>query len=333
MQDLCTLDIFIWADTMKHLALLCLKGTSVIIVIVTLAWFALPNRVATVLLTLNTLSAGLVEKTVETDIGPIHYLEGGQGETIVMVHGIYARKEHWIDLARHLVDEYHVIALDLPGFGNNAPLSDTQYLLDQQQRNLAHVFRALALEDVHIAANSMGAYVSVLLVAEHPEMAASLAFIGSPLGVPTPVKSDMDIARAQGLTPLVVQSATDFDARNSWLSPDMPYVPGPILNSWMQTEVAQADLNVRIWDLVHKRSQVPTVLALAPDLTLPSLIIWCAPDQIFHVSGGAVLEQALPHAHLITLDNCGHLPMLDTPKDVARHYADFLTSVPPAAGE
>lgn len=217
------------ASFMKRVITRFLVGIAAIALFIAVAWTTVPIKVAGVLLKSNNLSAGLTVKTIETDAGPIHYLEGGEGETILLIHGIYARKEHWVEMMRRLVGSYHVIAIDLPGFGDNVRLPFGQYALDQQQGNLRSILRALELEQVHIGANSMGAYVAVLLAAEHPELVASIAFIGSPLGVPTPIKSDMDRALAIGRTPLVVRSEADFVERNSWLAPTMPFVPGPIL--------------------------------------------------------------------------------------------------------
>lgn len=312
---------------MKRIMRLALITMLVFVGGIAVAWMAFPERTAAVLIKLNNLSAGLTEKTLTTRIGDIHYLEGGEGDTIVLVHGIYARKEHWVDLARHLVGKYHVIALDLPGFGDNALLDDEAYLLDQQRYNLAAVFDGLGLKDAHVAANSMGAYVSVLLANDRPDLFASLAFIGSPLGVPTSVQSDMDKARTRGQTPLVVRTNADFHARNDWLSPNMPFLPGPILKSWMASEVATSDKNVRIWDVVHNQSEVPTVLELAPDLDMDTLVIWCQPDRIFHVSGANALAAELRKAVLSTPDGCGHLPMLDQTDAVAEAFLSFLASV------
>ncbi len=318
---------------MKRFAVRSLIGIAFLILGTTIAWFSIPNTIATGLLKLNNMSAGLTSKIVSTKIGDIHYLEGGDGETIVMIHGIYARKEHWVDLARQLIDDYHVIAIDLPGFGDNAKRPDADYQIDQQQENLLAVLGALELENVHIAANSMGAYVSALLADVHPELVSSLAFVGSPLGVPTLVKSDMEIAIEDGHIPLLIKTEADFHARNKWLSPKTIYVPGPIYNSWMESEVATADKNVQIWNSVHTQSTAPTVLDLAPSLVMPSLILWCRSDRIFHVSGAGLLDQKLPNSTLAILDDCGHLPMLDQPDLVAKAYAKFLGNIRSTAAQ
>jgi cyclopropane-fatty-acyl-phospholipid synthase len=89
-------------------------------------------------------------------------------------------------------------------------------------------------------------------------------------------------------------------------------------------EVNTADHNTRVWDVVHHQSFVPTVLELALELAMPSLVIWCHPDRVFHISGARLLDDALPASTLATLQNCGHLPMLDQPTEVAELYDNFL---------
>lgn len=196
---------------MKRLITILLLASMLLFLI---GWFVLPQPTSRLLLTLNNVSAGLSEKTVETDIGEIHYLEGGEGETVVLVHGIFARKEHWIDMARNLTANFHVIALDLPGFGDNPSLDAQQYQLLAQAKNLNLVLKSLNVESAHFGANSMGAMVAGILATQRPSLMQSLAFIGSPLGVPTPKDSDMQTALRTGHIPLLVKTEQDFVDRN-----------------------------------------------------------------------------------------------------------------------
>nr|WP_298930268.1 alpha/beta hydrolase [uncultured Erythrobacter sp.] len=290
------------------------------------AWFIFPEATAGVLLDLNNSSAGLTEKSVETKIGEIHYLEGGEGETVVLVHGIYSRKEHWVELARNLTDKYHVIALDLPGFGDNALLPDDQYGLIEQSNNFDTVFDILELDGAHIGANSMGARIVGLWANDAPEKVRSLAFIGSPLGVPSPIKSDMDKALSAGHIPLLVQSAEDFEKRGEWLSPNTLEVPHPIITAWMNAEIKQGAANEKIWHAVHGDRDVPNLLDIAPNLSMQTLIMWCQQDRIFHISGATELAARLPITRLEVLEDCGHVPMIDAPEKVAAIYRDFLNA-------
>ena len=90
-----------------------------VVCVMTFVWNFFPEAISRVLLDLNNRLSGLSAKIIETEIGNIHHLEGGKGETVVLLHGIYARKEHWADLSRGLNKQFRVIALDLPGFGDN----------------------------------------------------------------------------------------------------------------------------------------------------------------------------------------------------------------------
>lgn len=282
-----------------------------------------PERAAKLMLSALYQSAGLQKKTVETSFGPVHYLEGGAGETVVFFHGIYALKEHWIDLSRQISGDYHVILLDLPGFGENPRLDAAQYDYVRQSTNTLEALDALKIAQFHAVANSMGAQVALQIATEQPNRVQSLAFIGSPVGVHSPEQSDMERAVAAGQSPLVVTTEAEYADRMAWLFPKEPFIPRPIARFWSKSEVGFAKINETIWQAVAS-SQTSTVEERATQFSHPALIIWCKEDRIFHVSGAEVLDAALPNSTLETPENCGHLPMLDRPKSTGKELLSFL---------
>lgn len=285
-----------------------------------------PKQSAGIMVAGLTWASGLEARVTDTPSGTVHYYEGGEGETVVFLHGIFARKEHWIDLSRALTDGYRVILLDLPGFGENDVLPTGSYDFGTQAKNFAGVLDALKLDGVHLAANSMGAQLAAMIAIEQPGRFKSISFIGSPVGVNSPTASDMEKALAEGYAPLVVANAQDYEARMAWLFPDPPYIPAPVANTWANEEIARATDNARIWDEVAA-SSVTMLEGLAPGLDLPTLIVWCNQDRIFHISGADVLGDALPNATVSKLDGCGHLPMLDAPKNTGIALRAFLDSL------
>ena len=84
--------------------------------------------------------AGLTSRQVQVGEFNLHYYEGGpQGaETILMVHGFGADKDNWLRFSRPLTARYHVIALDLPGFGDSSK-PDASYDVGSQVERL-HAF-------------------------------------------------------------------------------------------------------------------------------------------------------------------------------------------------
>ena len=282
-----------------------------------------PTPTAGLLLAGLRASAGLEANTVETSFGPIHYLEGGEGEPVVFLHGVFARKEHWIEMSRQLSDDFHVVLLDLPGFGDNHLLEPDAYDYRSQAQNTLTVLDALELERVHIVANSMGAQIAGLIAADQPHRVMSLAFVGGAAGVPAPVPSDMTRASDAGEMPLVVASTADYNARMEWLFTKQPFLPRPISRAWAKAEAQLGPANRGIWNAVWA-SQVPPLLDLAGHLRQRTLVLWCGEDRVFHVSGAELLGEALAGADLVTWDGCGHLPMLERPRETGRLVRRFL---------
>lgn len=278
-------------------------------------------------------SANLEEKTILTSSGPIAYLEGPRSEaldvarkhkpTIVLLHGIFARKEHWIDLTRELTDRYHVYVLDLPGFGDNPVLEVGAYDYASQADRIERLLNALKLDKFHIAGNSMGGQLAGMLALRMPERIQSVAFIGSTAGIRSPIRSDMEKAIARNDIPLLVTTPQDFHDRMNWLFPEVPFIPTPIATVWAEEEAVLGEVNRRIWEEVGS-SEGPKLQELASQMHQPSLIIWCQEDRVFHISGAAVLHEELPGSELVVLQQCGHVPMMDKPSESGRAYRQFL---------
>lgn len=287
-----------------------------------------PKQAAEVMLTGLFASAGLSEKVVETSKGQIHYLEGGEGQTVVFLHGIFALKEHWVDMSRELSGNHRVMILDLPGFGENQRLNQSEYDYQNQAKNVIEALDQIGIDEFHIAANSMGSQIAATVAKAYPKRIKSIAFIGSPDGVTSPERSDMEKALISGRTPLVVTNRNEYAERMAWLFPEEPFIPRPMARAWSMNEVSNAEINPKIWNAVQGSTITP-LEQIAPDLKQPTLLIWCKEDRIFHVSGAAVLHQVLPHNKLITPENCGHLPMLDRPSETGVELRNFLSGLTP----
>lgn len=281
------------------------------------------ERTARLMLAGLNWSADLEQKSVTTSLGDIAYLEGGEGETVVFLHGIFALKEHWIDMSRQVSGDYRVILLDLPGFGENRRLDPEDYNYTRQTENVLEALDQIGVERFHLAANSMGAQIAAQLATSIPERVLSLAFVGSPVGVNSPERSDMELAIAAGHLPLVVETSDEYDNRMDWLFPKEPFLPRPVARYWKDNEVSNALHNRQIWNAVAAFDGMQ-VQDLAPHISQPSLVIWCKEDRIFHFTGSTVLTAALQNPTLQVLNECGHLPMLDRPQESGRIFLEFL---------
>ena len=54
-------------------------------------------------------SAGLIKKEIQVDDHKIVYLEGGKGQTILLLHGFGADKDNWTRFAKYFTGDYHLV--------------------------------------------------------------------------------------------------------------------------------------------------------------------------------------------------------------------------------
>ena len=304
--------------TLKRLALIlaipaCLAAA---------VWYGLPEAVRPVLVELHRQSAGLQERSIQIGTHHIRYLEGGRGQAVVLLHGIFAEKEHWVDFARALDGRYRIIVPDLPGYGGSTRREDESYDYATQTRRLVALLDALDIKHAHLAGSSMGATLAALLALEHPQRVDSVAFIGAPHGIRSPLPSVMDREIDAGRAPLLAPDAQAFARMMDMVFERPPFLPYPILQAAQAQAVTRASSNLRLWNeqlrnrhLLHER-----IGALQPAL----LVLWGQQDRVFDVSAADTLRGLLPAARIEVLPGLGHLPMMEAPADTARRYVAFL---------
>lgn len=289
------------------------------------AYFQRPRQVAALLIGLNRKLSGLVLAQVAVGPHTVRYLRGGTGPNIVLLHGIFAEKDHWVDFARPLTRSYRVFAPDVPGFGESGRFADQEYHYEAQVERLRQWMDALGLAQVHLAGSSMGGTLAALFAVRYPQRVLSVAFIGAPHGLKTPHASTMDHQIEKGICPLIVRSPAEFQQMFDLLFARRPFLPAPIVKVAMEEAIANADSNVRLWQAqLQDRFLLHAMLS---QLKAPCLALWGAQDKLFDVSGVDVIRTLQPSAHVEVLEGVGHLPMMEAPARTAGRYRDFLVRI------
>src|ERR1700693_5284058 len=115
-------------------------------------------------------------RTVDLD-GPVHYLDfGGEGNPLVMVHGLGGSAVKWMAVGPELAERHHAVAVDLAGFGQT-PLFHRSAALGANA-GLVHTFIEHVIgEPVVLMGNSMGGHISILEAADHPRWVTALVLV------------------------------------------------------------------------------------------------------------------------------------------------------------
>ena len=295
------------------------------------AFFALialyPQKATALAFELERYASGLEHKTIVVGEETWHYLEGGpkDADVLLMIHGFGADKDNWTRFAGSLTGKYHVIAPDLPGFGESRWHPDWDYSLLPQRDRLASLVQALGLERLHLIGNSMGGHLAALYALEHPGDVISLSLVNN-AGVTSPDKSDFQRALARGENPLVVRSLDDFDRLIEYASYEEPFVPWPVKGVLAQRALDRADKNQLIFTAI-KGDRTADLEPLLDKIEIPVLIIWGEYDRIIDVSSIDKMRPLLPQAKVIIMEDTGHIPILERPSATAGHYLRFLGQV------
>lgn len=268
--------------------------------------------------------AGLSENSLTVDDLDIHYYEGGpeKAQTILLIHGFGADKSNWPRFARFLTDRYHVIAVDLPGFGDSSKPQNISYDVGTQAERLADLMRELGTGRFHVVGNSMGGHIAALLAARHPNEALSVALFDN-AGVTAPHQSELFERLLKGEdNPLVLRSVADFPALLDFVFVQRPPMPSRLRDYLAERSLERSAFNSMVFQQLRER-YIPLEPEL-PKITAPTLLLWGDRDRVLDVSSIDVMKPLLKKPSVAILRDCGHVPMIERPEETARLYLDFL---------
>ena len=269
-------------------------------------------------------SAGLVRKQIDLP-GGLHYvyLEGGQGEPLMLLHGFGANKDNFDRVARFLTPHYRVIVPDHIGFGESSHPQDADYAPTAQAERLRALAQALGVKTLHLGGSSMGGQIALTYAALHPDEVKSLWLL-APAGVWSAPESEMrKVARETGHNPLMAKNEAEFAEVFSFVMTDPPYIPRPMLNVMAQERIGNFALEERIL----KQLGADPVEQRVTGLATPTLIVWGDNDRVLNPASADILHKLMPHSQVLMMPGIGHLPMLERPQPSAEDYLRFRAAL------
>ncbi len=294
---------------------------AVLVTVPVIIYFCFPGIILDLSRSSDRGKANLTSKSVQIDDYRIVYLEGGKGETVLLLHGFGADKDNWTKFASFLTPAYHVVIPDIPGFGESSKDNNASYDIESQVSRIKKFADTLGLKKFHIAGNSMGGAIAGEFSISHGEMVLSLALVNSS-GVMPVEKSDFQRMLETGKNPLLINKASDFDNLMDMLFVEKPVIPGPVKKYLATQSIRNRDFNEKI--LKGSKGLHSTLEKNLGKLEMPVLVLWGDHDRLIHVSCADVFAKGIKKSTVAIMKDCGHIPQMERPAEAADIYLKFL---------
>jgi pimeloyl-ACP methyl ester carboxylesterase len=270
------------------------------------------------------MNAQLEKRTVQAGDTQWVYYEGGQGPTIVLLHGFAANKEVWLKVAPMLTAHFRVVIPDLPGWGESSRIAGASYNIDNQAERLNDFVQTLHLQRALLVGHSMGGAIAGVYAAEHPNDVAELALIDS-FGLKFK-ENDFAKAALAGTDPFIFDDRAGFERATSLAFLHVPNIPGRFVDVFVKENVANRTFIQNTFNELRENSQALSLQNRLDKLTMPTMGLWCRDDKIIDVSALDSLRTGLTHAPSINtsiFSGCNHMPQLEKPEQFAQALTSF----------
>lgn len=245
-------------------------------------------------------------------IGTIAYERAGSGEPLVLIHGLGGSRLIWKPQLERLASERDAIALDMPGFGDSAPLQGVRPTAAALAAAISGLCSSIGIERPHVAGNSLGAWVALEMA--KAGNAASLCLF-SPAGLwrkPLGPRRTDSRRHARRLRPLLLALAGNRRAREAMLRTTLgrpenvpPEDARELIRAWVDAPGYDA-ANLEMRTQIFERPET---------ITVPTTIAWGELDGLV---APPKPERRPPGTRFLVLERCGHTPNWDDPELIAR---------------
>ena len=239
------------------------------------------------------------------------YVEEGEGEVLLLLHGLMGALSNWEDVVKEFKGQYRVIIPMLPLY--DLPLLTTGV---KTLAKFVHKFiKYKQLESVVLLGNSLGGHVALIYTLNHQQYVKALVLAGS-----------------SGLYENAFGGS--FPRRESY-----DFIKEKVEYTFYDPATATKELVDEVFETVNDRTRVIRILAMAKSairhnmskdlhkIKVPVCLIWGKNDKITPPDVAREFHEILPDSELNWVDNCGHAPMMEQPVEFNVHLKRFLTRI------
>jgi pimeloyl-ACP methyl ester carboxylesterase len=273
--------------------------------------------------------AGFEERFAELRGCRVRYLVAGEGEPLVLVHGLGGAAANWLALAPLLLPGRRLLVAELPGHGGSSPLPAAASLSAYADR-LGLLLAHEGVASAPVVGHSLGGAIALRLAIRRPGAVSALVLAGA-AGISSGTRNAryaLTITRivkpGRKIAPYRRRVARSALLKRlvfgRWGASDPAALSADLVEAFLAGPSRHTDTASAAKALVRDDPR--------PDLDrvrCPSLVLWGARDNQLPVGDAFEYTRRL-RARLRVIADCGHLLIAERPAACADAIADFLAA-------
>jgi len=250
----------------------------------------------------------------------LHYRKYGEGEPLIILHGLFGSSDNWHSLARRWGDHYKVFALDQRNHGSSPHESTMSY--EEMVQDLYEFIALNRLETAHLVGHSMGGKVAMRFASIYPDLVKSLVVLD--IGMEEVRDKHTDILKV-----LQTIHPHEYTSRESFGQQLEKHIPGLPVRQFLLKNVLRRMDGSLAWKfnqdalLDHYADLIAGIELDDPYIGSVLFLRGTHSDYLEPVLSAELLQR-FPLAQLKSIDNAGHWLHADQPDEIFSQVIEFL---------
>lgn len=250
----------------------------------------------------------------------LHFKEFGQGQPVILLHGLFGSSDNWHPVAVRLAETFRVFALDHRNHGQSPHSAEMDYPV--MAADVDRFFAARGLDSARVIGHSMGGKTAMQLALHFPQRVLKLVVADMAPRAYAPAHDKIFAA-------LLALDLSAFQARLQIEEALAPEIPNPVLRRFLLKNLGRTPAGGFFWkinlrDLAENYWRLREPVAGPASFARPVLFIRGGKSKYLLPEDEPLIRAWFPAAQIQTIAAASHWVHADQPEEFLRLVLDFL---------